>query len=271
MGSKWKRNRISQHKKAGFRVIWILLLGVILVISCGIGVQLHDEVKKESVPERQYQVLRQEKERVTEKKKEKKGGMVALKERYPHMIAWIEIPQTDFSYPVMQTEDDPNYFLHRDVHGRYSFYGTPFLDYRCTLESDHLIIYGHNINGRRFFGYLQNFKEEEFYHEHKDLTFTGGSGKTETFGILAVIKTNAYSDFYEHTDIYNAGEYKAFVEKILENSEYDTDMREMVEKEMKENTVEAFFHRFQFVSLSTCRTTEGRTARLLVIACRRRG
>ena len=39
------------------------------------------------------------------------------------------------------------YYLHRDVHGDYSFYGTPFLDVRCKTDSDNLIIYGHNING----------------------------------------------------------------------------------------------------------------------------
>ncbi len=84
------------------------------------------------------------------------------------MIGWLEIKGTGFSYPVMQTgikghhEGDWQYYLHRDVHGDYSFYGTPFLDVRCTTDSDNLIIYGHNINGRRYFGYLQNFREETF-------------------------------------------------------------------------------------------------------------
>ena len=59
--------------------------------------------------------------------------------------------------------DDWQYYLHRDVHGGYSFYGTPFLDVRCRADSDNRIIYGHNINGRRYFGYLQNFREEVFF------------------------------------------------------------------------------------------------------------
>ena len=60
----------------------------------------------------------------------------------------------------------------RDVHGEYSFYGTPFLDVRCTTDSDNLIIYGHNINGRRYFGYLQNFREETFFRKHPKFSFT---------------------------------------------------------------------------------------------------
>ena len=40
------------------------------------------------------------------------------------------------------------------------------LDVRCKTDSDNLIIYGHNINGRRYFGYLQNFREETFLKEY---------------------------------------------------------------------------------------------------------
>lgn len=93
-----------------------------------------------------------EKEITTEREKD---GVGNLHKKYKDMIGWLEIKGTGFSYPVMQTgieghhKDDWQYYLHRDVHGEYSFYGTPFLDVRCTTDSDNLIIYGHNINGRR--------------------------------------------------------------------------------------------------------------------------
>lgn len=64
-------------------------------------------------------------------------------------IGWLKIRDTSISYPVMQREGDAKYYLHRDFDGAYSFYGTPFLDIRCTLDSDNCIIYGHNINGGR--------------------------------------------------------------------------------------------------------------------------
>ncbi len=99
---------------------------------------------------------------------ERKRRCTEPPKKYKDMIGWLEIKDTGFSYPVMQTgikgphEGDWQYYLHRDVHGDYSFYGTPFLDVRCKTDSDNLIIYGHNINGRRYFGYLQNFREETF-------------------------------------------------------------------------------------------------------------
>ena len=72
----------------------------------------------------------------------------SLIKRNTNCIGWISIPGTSFSYPVMgSSSENPEYYLHRDFDKKYSFYGTPFLDYRCRLQSDNLIIYGHNING----------------------------------------------------------------------------------------------------------------------------
>ena len=84
-----------------------------------------------------------EEEITTEKEKD---GVGNLHKKYKDMIGWLEIKGTGFSYPVMQTgieghhKDDWQYYLHRDVHGEYSFYGTPFLDVRCTTDSDNLIM-----------------------------------------------------------------------------------------------------------------------------------
>ena len=116
------------------------------------------------------QEIRQDKYRKRDYHGERKGWCTEPPQKSTKdMIGWLEIEGTGFSYPVMQTgikghhEGDWQYYLHRDVHGDYSFYGTPFLDVRCKTDSDNLIIYGHNINGRRYFGYLQNFREETFF------------------------------------------------------------------------------------------------------------
>lgn len=66
-----------------------------------------------------------EEEITTEREKD---GVGNLHKKYKDMIGWLEIKGTGFSYPVMQTgikghhEGDWQYYLHRDVHGDYSFY-----------------------------------------------------------------------------------------------------------------------------------------------------
>ena len=63
-------------------------------------------------------------------------------------IGWLCIPDTQLSYPVMHTPDNPQKYLRRSFYGEYSQSGVPFLDWRCGLQSDHLIVYGHNMKKR---------------------------------------------------------------------------------------------------------------------------
>ena len=55
-------------------------------------------------------------------------------------IGWLCIPDTQLSYPVMHTPDNPQKYLRRSFYGEYSLSGVPFLDWRCGLQSDHLIV-----------------------------------------------------------------------------------------------------------------------------------
>ena len=214
-----------------------------------------------------------EKEITTEKEKD---GVRNLHKKYKDMIGWLEIKGTGFSYPVMQTgikghhEGDWQYYLHRDVHGDYSFYGTPFLDVRCKTDSDNLIIYGHNINGRRYFGYLQNFREETFFRKHPKFSFTAVGEKEKEYCVVSVLETDKYADYYSFTDYGNEEDYCRMVEKILSHSKFQSEAAKKMKKEMDERDAEAFFRKYNIVTLSTCRTMDGRDKRLMVIGCRKR-
>lgn len=252
---KVRRGRTGFSKKRMLSVLFLLFTAA----ACGIlGCRFLHEYRQEK--KRQEKLL----------EVKEKDGVDALKKKYPDMVGWVEIADTPFSYPVMQTKDDPQYYLHRDENGEYSFYGTPFLDARCSTDSDNLMIYGHNINGHRYFGYLQYFRESRFYRKHKNLTFTRVGGKKETYPVIAVVKTDIHADYYRYTDVYNDEEYRLLVKEMLSGSIYRCEAADWVEKEMNENTVEAFFHRYQFLTLSTCRTGEGKDKRLLVIGCRKK-
>ena len=146
-----QQNNISTPK--GRRVFSRGILFFLFLILAVIALVLGLNMKRYTDRERKQDNI--EKEITTEKEKD---GVRNLHKKYKDMIGWLEIKGTGFSYPVMQTgikghhEGDWQYYLHRNVHGDYSFYGTPFLDVRCKTDSDNLIIYGHNINGRRYFG-----------------------------------------------------------------------------------------------------------------------
>lgn len=187
----------------------------------------------------------------------------------PDWIGWVRIEDAHFSFPVMQRKGDGEYYLHRDFDGDDSFYGTPFLDSRCTLDSDNCIIYGHNINGGRMFGKLHAYGSEDFYRKHPEIYFRAG-GDRRKYGIVSVIQTTTESPVYSFTDVGNWEEYGEHVHDILSRSLYQTEMGERMERERRRERAEAFFRKYQFVTLSTCRSWAGRDARLLVVAARER-
>ncbi len=180
-------------------------------------------------------------------------------------IGWLKIKGTSISYPVMQREGDSEYYLHRDFDGKYSFYGTPFLDSRCTVDSDNCIVYGHNINGGRMFGMLHAYSSESYYKEYPEISFRAGDEKRK-YQIVSVMQTTTSSPVYSFTDVGNWNEYGEYVSKILSGSLYQTEMGKQIRTEFEKDTVEEFFKRYQFLTLSTCRSWVGRDARLLVIS-----
>ena len=125
---------------------------------------------KEKRAERKYENgFKKIQESVTEKKSNVNG----LVKKNKDCIGYVEIPGTTINYPVMQTKDKPDFYLNHDFNRNYSFYGTPYLSAYCDGEkSDNLIIYGHNINGGKMFGALEQYKDKEFFNKHREIYFT---------------------------------------------------------------------------------------------------
>jgi len=159
-----------------------------------------------------------------------KDQLKKLNKKYQDMIGWIKIPDTEFSYPVMQTgtkghrEEVPEFYLYSNVNGEYSFMGTPFLDSRCSMDSDNLIIYGHNINGAKMFGYLQGYRQSTFCKDHPAMYFTKCGSTKEKYEVVSVLITDIYSHMYSFVDIYTDEIYKEDIEKLLSESIYETEI-----------------------------------------------
>lgn len=70
-------------------------------------------------------------ESVTEKKSDVNG----LVKKNKDCIGYVEIPGTTINYPVMQTKDNPDFYLNHDFNRNYSFYGTPYLSAYCDVKN----------------------------------------------------------------------------------------------------------------------------------------
>lgn len=74
---------------------------------------------------------------------------------------WISIPGFDINLPIAQGTDN-DYYLEKDIYGKYTMYGVPFFDYRMTdFRNMHrnTVVYGHNMRSDDYiFGMLENYR-----------------------------------------------------------------------------------------------------------------
>lgn len=128
-------------------------------------------------------------------------------------VGWLCIPDTDINYPVMHTTDDPEWYLRRNFHGEYSESGVPFLDFRCSLDSDNLIIYGHNmINGTMFAG-LRGYVQEDFCNQHPVIEFQTADGCAE-YQVFAIVQVKSNDEWYKFVDAGTAEDFNKAVGNI---------------------------------------------------------
>ena len=140
-------------------------------------------------------------------------------------MGWLRIDGTGIDYPVMQSKNDPDFYLKHNFSKEYSRFGIPYMQENCGLFSDNIIIYGHNIKSKSMFNELTKYKDRVFYATHKYITFDT-LDEHKTYEVIAVFKTVAYSDRgFQYYDFVNANteeEFKAYVEKCKALSFYDT-------------------------------------------------
>lgn len=173
----------------------------------------------------------------------------------PDMVGWIKIEGTNINYPVMQTPNEPNFYLKHNFEKEYSDLGTPYVQEDCDIAaSDNLVIYGHHIKGQKMFGALEEYKSQSFYEEHKSVQFDTLTQHNE-YEVIAVFKTVAYSlegfRYYDFVNAENEDEFNAYVEKCKELALYDTGV-----------TAE---YGDRLITLSTCEYS-AQNGRLVVVA-----
>ena len=156
-------------------------------------------------------------------------------------VGWLCIPDTDINYPVVHTPGDPEKYLRRNFQGEYSESGVPFLDFRCSLDSDNLIIYGHNMMNGTMFAGLHKYGDSEYLEEHPYIYIYTEEGLL-AYEIFAAYQSGDEHILYAHDGFEDRKVYGKYLEEIL-------NMRSMgsVLKEGAEVTEDS-----RIITLSTC-------------------
>ena len=145
------------------------------------------------------------------------------------MVGWIKVEDTKINYPVMQSKDNPNFYLKHGFDKAYTDYGCPYVQENCDMElpSDNIIIYGHHMNDGSMFAGLMKFKDKNFWEKHKTVSFDTLTDR-QTYEVIAVFKTVVYTDspdsfkYYQFVNADTAEDFTAYVEKCKKLSLYET-------------------------------------------------
>lgn len=183
------------------------------------------------------------------------GGIdfAALQAINPDAAAWLEMPGLGISLPVVQAADNETY-LHRSFDGSDSPAGCLFF---AAPAGDGLyrVIYGHNLHDGSMFNGLLNYRDEDFYAANPTFTLYTPEG-AGTWRIFSCHTATDMEELYR-TDRTAGEEYDAFLQQLLEASEYDTGA------ELPEGA--------QVVTLSTCLTSYGSGLERYVVHAYREG
>lgn len=229
------------------KIIRILLISIfsitILISSYLILKELQDN-------KNQRQTYKDIKQTIKPIEEDLKRDISPLFSENPDFIAWINIQGTKLDYPVMHTPEQPEKYLRLDFHQKYSRHGVPFLDGRSTLESDNLIIYGHNMKDGTMFAPMKKFLDQDFLREHSLIEFETGEA-IRYFEIFALLTIDAYHPWYDFILNTQQEDYHRVVNSILKDNQYKTEIN--IEED----------HRF--LTLSTCYGKD-RDGRMVIIA-----
>lgn len=145
------------------------------------------------------------------------------------MVGWIKVEDTKINYPVMQSKEEPNFYLRHGFDKSYTVYGCPYVQENCDVDvpSDNLIIYGHHMNDQSMFAGLMKYQNKSFWENHKTVQFDTLTEKSE-YEVVAAFKTVAYTDgpesfkYYHFVNAENEDEFNDYISKCKELAFYDT-------------------------------------------------
>lgn len=145
----------------------------------------------------------------------------------PEMVGWLCIEGTKLDYPVMHTPADPQKYLHLNFEGEYSYPGVPFVDAGCTMDSDNLLIYGHNMPNGTMFRSLMQYQQKNYWQAHPTIRFDTLYEEQE-YEVLAAFydrvyyKTEDVFKFYQFIDAEDEQDFDNAIAQFQSKALYDT-------------------------------------------------
>ena len=183
----------------------------------------------------------------------------SLQAANPDIYGWLEIPGTEFDFPLVQREGDDSFYLTHDSDGNESSAGAIFTESAynsTTMEDPVTVAYGHQMHAGTMFGKLQETYSQENALEDYGEIIVYLPDREYHYQVFAAVPYDNRHILYNY-DFTDSRRYNAFLNSIYE-------VRELGAVRNREISVTPEDH---LLVLSTCLTGND-NKRYLVLAKR---
>ena len=225
-----KRKHLKKDsKKNSLKFIYISLIILFILGLAYLSYTWYSDYKNKKNNSEILNTIKIDETQITETKSERILQLEELQKENSEIIAWLEIPDTNINYPILQAKDN-DFYLDHDYKKDYSINGSLFLDkdFDIINGSSNYLIYGHRNKQGLMFEDLLKYADEDFYNSHKKIKFTTNEEDC-MYEVVSVFYSRVYYKkeenvfrYYYFVNANSENEYNDFVYNAKKVSLYDT-------------------------------------------------
>lgn len=208
-----------KFRKSGLLISFFLIL---VFLSYGIWSLLKDK-EPDAKKEAEVEIIESEDTKELTPYIESEEDLLLLQKYQDYnsdVVGIIRIDGTVLNHPIVQTVEDEEYYLYKDLDKKYNSHGVPFLSKDSQMEGQggNCVVYGHNIYkiSRDVFADLMGYKDVEYFKEHPVIETVSESGTRKWLIFAYFIVDNSDADPFQYSDVTSFMSERAFEDYIYE-------------------------------------------------------
>lgn len=152
-----------------------------------------------------------------------------LQERCADIYAWLDIPGSDISYPVAQSQTDDTFYLTHSIDGKKDQNGTLYTEHvynSRTFSDPATVIYGHNMRSGAMFGFLQEqFSDPEWFDGHEEVIVYQPERELH-YRVFAAVPYSTKHILYQYRCFRDPSSMTKFLDAVYTVRKFGTNYRE---------------------------------------------